>query len=487
MLGETDPQVNFFDSYVEEYFLPQEHELLEIKKNVDFSFIKKETRDLYAHEKGRPSYPSEVMFKILFLEFYYNLSDVEVVKQLKFNVLFRYFTALKAEGPIPDDTSLVVFRKRLGEKRFERIFDEFVNQCKKKGLLHEKLKVIDATHIIADVAIPNTINLLREGRRRVLRQITEERKELQEPLEKYLPEQDTSCREPNREEALAKELALSKQLIKKVKGKYSSHVEKQVRLLQETVEPEKKRTLVSFVDPEARFGRKSKGTKFAGYKAHIVADESHIVTSVETLPGNENEGNETNVERILEKEDAKGLRGEAVVADALYDSLANRKNIARRGMKHYIPEKRKIKKVNDFIYSDEEDKLICPKGHASLGKTPYENGYLYYFSLTFCRECERKVKCSLNKERARVYLSDSHLLFLQTDPEQKRKALKRRKRIEAKFGEVKKHHQMARARYRGRWRVAIQVFMSFIVANLKRMIKLLQIKENRMELALSSG
>jgi len=96
MLGETDPQVNFFDSYVEEYFLPQEHELLEIKKNVDFSFIKKETRDLYVHEKGRPSYPSEVMFKILFLEFYYNLSDVEVVKQLKFNVLFRFFPSLES-------------------------------------------------------------------------------------------------------------------------------------------------------------------------------------------------------------------------------------------------------------------------------------------------------------------------------------------------------------------------------------------------------
>jgi len=48
------------------------------------------------------------MFKILFLEFYYNLSDVEVAKQLKFNVLFGYFVGLKAEDTLPDDTSLVV-------------------------------------------------------------------------------------------------------------------------------------------------------------------------------------------------------------------------------------------------------------------------------------------------------------------------------------------------------------------------------------------
>ena len=88
---------------------------------------------------------------------------MEVVKQLRFNVLFRYFSGIKIEDPLPDDTSLVVFRRRLGEERFERIFDEFIKQCKKKDLLKERLKAVDATHIVADVAIPNTVNLLREG------------------------------------------------------------------------------------------------------------------------------------------------------------------------------------------------------------------------------------------------------------------------------------------------------------------------------------
>ena len=167
MLGKTDPQVSFFDSFIEEYFLPKEHELLKIKEKVDFSFIEEKTRNLYAEAVGRTSYPPKVMFKVLFLEFYYNLSDVEVVKQLKFNVLFRCFVGIKIEDPLPDDTSLVVFRKRLGEERFERIFDEFVKQCKEKGLLKEKLKIVDATHIIADVPIPNTVNLLKQGRGRI--------------------------------------------------------------------------------------------------------------------------------------------------------------------------------------------------------------------------------------------------------------------------------------------------------------------------------
>jgi len=485
MLGKTDPQASFFDSYVEEHFLPEEHELLKIKEKVDFSFIEEETKDLYAKVAGRPSYPPEVMFKILFLEFYYNLSDVEVVKQLKFNVLFRYFAKIKIEDPLPDDTSLVVFRKRLGEERFERIFDKFIEQCKKKGLLKEKLKIVDATHIIADVAIPNTVELLKEGRKRILRAIKKERKKLRIPLEEYFSEQEPP--RSSTKEDLAKELALSCELIQKVKGEFSSPVEREVLLLEQVVDPKGKRKLVSFADPDARFGRKSKDKRFAGYKAHIVEDESQIITSCETLPGDENEGGAAHFEALLKKEDRKGLEGQAVVGDALYDSWSNRVNIEKRGMKHHIPEKRKKKKVSEFIYNETEDRLICPEGYSSIGKTPYENGYLYCFSPSFCRDCERKKKCRLNKDRARIYLSGSHLLFIKTHPEENRKAQEKRKRIEAKFGEAKKHYQMARAKYRGRWRVAIQVFMTFMVMNLKRVVKLLKTKENAVRLALSPG
>jgi len=322
MLGKSDPQTDFFDSYIEQYCLPQEHELLKIKERVNFSFIEEETNDLYAEASGRPSYPPEVMFKILFLEFYYNLSDVEAVKQLRFNVLFRYFSGIKIKDPLPDDTSLVVFRTRLGEERFEKIFDEFVKHCKEKGLLKERLKAVDATHIVADVAIPNTVNLLRKGRKRILGQLQKEKKKLDHSLKKYLPKD--SSRKPSKED-LAKELNLSKDLIGKVKGKHSSRVEELITLLEKVAHAEKKRKLVNFVDPDARFG-----TKFAGYKAHIVKDESEIITSCQTLPGDENEGEKSNLESLLKKEDRKGLTGEAVVCDALYDSLANRLNMGEK-------------------------------------------------------------------------------------------------------------------------------------------------------------
>ena len=35
-----------------------------------------------------------------------------------------------------DDTTLVVFRRRLGEERFERLFDRVVEECERLGLMN---------------------------------------------------------------------------------------------------------------------------------------------------------------------------------------------------------------------------------------------------------------------------------------------------------------------------------------------------------------
>jgi len=155
MLKKESGQKDFFDSYVYERLLPNKHILLDIKESLDFSFVDEAAKDLYSDVMGRPSFPPQVLFKMLFLEFFYNLSDYDVVEQVKTNVLFRYFAGLGISEDTPDDTTLVVFRKRLGEERFKRLFDDVVAKAKEKGLIKDTLKILDATHIIADIAIPS--------------------------------------------------------------------------------------------------------------------------------------------------------------------------------------------------------------------------------------------------------------------------------------------------------------------------------------------
>jgi len=129
MLGKTSSQTDFFDSYVYEKLLPKEHILLDIREKIDFRFIEEETKELYDERLGRRSYPPEVLFKMLFLEYYYNLSDVEIAWQCGYNILYRYFICLPIDEDTPADTSLVVFRERLGKERVEKIFDRIVLQA----------------------------------------------------------------------------------------------------------------------------------------------------------------------------------------------------------------------------------------------------------------------------------------------------------------------------------------------------------------------
>lgn len=475
MLGKPNKQKDFFDSYVYENLLPAEHILLDIKREIDFSFVEEETKDLYSSQYGRPSYPPEALFKMLFLEFYYNLSDVEVSKQCKYNILYRYFVGLQIHEPTPDDTSLVVFRDRLGKERFDRLFNGIVLQAKDKDLLRERLRIADASKVIADISLPNKVNLLHQGRKLIIKTISKlNLKKAKELTKKYLKKTRLFTK-PHKKE-LSKECKLTKQFIKDVKGKFTERINDTLKKLNSVSWGRKKKDkLASFIDPDARFGRTSPGEKgnFCGYKAHILEDESEIITSVDTLKGNEIEC--TKLGALLDKEEEKQLKTSAVAADSIYDSGDNYKLLGRKKMKAYISfNPRNRRTWQGFKYNEKKDFLTCPEGNTSIGKVPQEDGFLYYFSTTDCQRCPSKSTCIKPKEtRARVFVRAGYI-FTGSQNRYRKRALKLRKIIERKFGEAKRWHGMSRARYRGKWKVAIQILMTFLVMNTKRMVKLLK-------------
>jgi len=477
MLGKPNKQKDFFDSYVYENLLPAEHILLDINKHIDFSFVEEETKDLYSSQLGRPSYPPEVLFKMLFLEFYYTLSDVEVAKQCKYNILYRYFTGLQIHDPTPDDTSLVIFRDRLGKERFDRLFSRIVLQAKEKNLLKERLKIVDSTKVIADVLIPNKVNLLHQGRKLITKAISKlNPKKAQELTEKYLRKTKLFTKPAKKE--IQKERKLTRQFIKTVKTKFGKNIDNLSNLLNSASWGRKKKDkLASFIDPDARFGKTKIGPEgnFCGYKAHISEDESEIITSVDTLKGNKDEG--SNLKPLLEMDKEKEITHKATVADAKYDSAKNRRDIHHRKMRAYIPSGRGSKKyIDNFLYDKTTDTAICQEGYLPISKARQENGYLYIFPARSCKNCKNKrAPCPKpNAGRIRLFISDDHKLKLLDNTPERKEAITLRKGIERKFGEAKKWHGMSRARYRTKWKVAIQILMTFLVINAKRMARLLK-------------
>lgn len=477
MLGRKDPQGRFFDHYVYEHHLPRDHELVRIDQEVDFSFVEAEARDLYEEDFGRPSWPPEMLFRMLFLEYYDHLSDVQVSGQCVYNLLYRWFVGLGVGEATPDDTTLVVFRKRLGRERVERFFLKINEQARAKGLLVGRHKIFDATHVIADVAIPSTVGLLRQARGRVLRVIGKKYPVCAKKLEETYGEGDAKGRRATEEE-LVREVELTREFFSEAKGKYTEETDRVIEQMEGMFYGEEK--VASLVDPDARWGYKDKDHPFCGYKAHIGCDESEIVTSVDLLSGNENEGSEKNVRSLLEKEREQGVEYRSVVGDALYDSAENRKAIHEEKtlegerVRAYIPSRRKEKGLDRFHYMKERDRVICPAKQLSIGKSPHEQGWLYYFSVESCKNCPYREDCPpLNEGRVRVFVSEDYQLKLLDEDSERKEALKIRSKVERRFGGGKKWLGLGRARYRGKWRVAIQVLMTFLVMNVKRMVKLL--------------
>lgn len=289
-------------------------------------------------------------------------------------------------------------------------------------------------------------------------------------LEQYRTQEKLA--EKPKKEALVQEVERSKAFIEAVRGRYGDAIDELVAELEGIVYPEQGQgKVVSFIDLQAWHGVKSRRTMFSGYKVHIAEDESEIVTSCDLLSGNRNEGHE--LPHLLQLEDGKGIKSVAVVADALYDSGENRQLIHQGGMKAYIPFRGKRKWSKRFAYLPQEDRVECMMGNKSIGKITQQRGKLHYFSAEDCRRCQRYEDCARkNQPRMTIWVSDSYRQSLVDDGEDRRTALGIRRMIERKFGEAKKWHGMARARYRGLWRVKIQALMTFIVINLKRLTRL---------------
>jgi IS5 family transposase len=92
-----------------------------------------------------------MMFKILFLQFLYDISDRRIEEEVKFNLVLKWFVGLAINESPPDASSLSRFRERLGVKRFTSLFNQIVLLARDKGLISDRLSIVDSTHVKAKV------------------------------------------------------------------------------------------------------------------------------------------------------------------------------------------------------------------------------------------------------------------------------------------------------------------------------------------------
>jgi len=127
----------------------QKHFLKEIDLIIDWTKINKVLSKVEIRREsvaGSDTYSAEVMFRILLIQSWYQLSDYQLEEQLTYNLMFLYFSHLSLENPIPDHLTISRWRSRFSEKN---IFDELLEEINRQLVMHNiEVKegvIVDAT------------------------------------------------------------------------------------------------------------------------------------------------------------------------------------------------------------------------------------------------------------------------------------------------------------------------------------------------------
>jgi IS5 family transposase len=482
MRREEEPkQSSFADEARAMQAVPQEHLLLRMGRAIQWAAVEKQLEGYYDHWVGRPAWPPAVLLRMLLLEQYAKLSDRQVIEQTGYNLLYRRFVGLGVDEAVPDDTTLVRFRQRVGQEGIQRVFELLNAQWAEAGLIGEQRRVLDGVHLWANVAQRSLAALLRKGRQVLLEALEGvDAAQADELRKQYAAEAETPM--GSKEEVVAEEAERTRALVEAVEKLGAQAVQARVAQVKTLLTGEADR-VVSFDDPDARWGHKSQDKVFCGYKAHEALDpDSRLITGVTVVAGNEHEGVQT--EALLKAQSPALPEGATIIADGFYNNATTVGQVQEAGMQPCFAGLEAERVSDKFDYQGEQDRMVCEAGKQSVGKTRLDQGDLYYFSMKDCNSCALRDRCLSPGEREgkaqprrRVYLSDvrkAKLLAGEAGKQWRKEQLKVRGRIEAKFSEQMNQHGLRRARYWGLAKVTVQVLLNVIIVNLKRAVKLIR-------------
>jgi IS5 family transposase len=463
--------------------IPEDHVLLRMRRAIDWAAVETALGAYYAEEVGRPSWPPTVLLRMLILEQYADLSDRDVHEQVGYNLLYRAFVGLGVDDPVPDDTTLVRFRARVGEPGIREVFDVLNTQWAAAGLIGGERRVLDGVHLWAKVARQSWVGLLRKGRRVIVEAVAAvdaaRAAALRAP---FVP--PAAEAEPRDEGALARESERTLALLAAIADVADPTVQRRVAQVRTLLAGEGDR-VVSFDDPDARWGHKRADQRFCGYKAHESLDpDSRLITGVDVVPGNANEAVRTAT--VLASEPTPRRPGAVIIGDGLYNNATTVAQVAQAGGRPCFSGL-KAERVSDaFTYDAAAAQMVCAAGKRSVGRVRVDHGDLYYFSMRDCVPCPRRDTCLTRgeqeggaKSRRRVYLSDvrkARVLAGDAGKSWRQAHARLRPRIEAKFDEQMNRHGGRHARYWGLVKVTAQVLLNALTVNAKRAVKLLALR-----------
>jgi transposase len=148
MRGSDHPQTAMFSYVSIDDRIPEDHPLRAIQALVNpiLAALSPRFQDLYAR-LGRPSIPPERLLRALLLQKLYTIrSERQLMEQLDYNLLFRWFVGLNPDDPVWVPTVFTKNRDRLIEGHIADAFlQEILKAADARGLLSHEHFTVDGT------------------------------------------------------------------------------------------------------------------------------------------------------------------------------------------------------------------------------------------------------------------------------------------------------------------------------------------------------
>lgn len=455
----------------------------------------------YSRNLGQPAIDPLRMLKLEFLRYQCNLSDRQVIDRLATDFSFRYFLQVGIHFRLPDSSLLCRFRGRLGSEGFQEIFQKLVSIAREQGLVKDRLRLKDASHVIANIAVPTTLKLVAQARDRLLAAVLPwggEAAEGQRIDIELMRERTATFPPSERLEArvtqLQEMLSWAETLSAPDDASNNTSWQKLVdacelvrKILFDQGNPKAGHRTLSVVDSEARRGKH--GDWYDGYVVDIMMDaDSELITELNTLEAGGDEAKDA-VELVRREQETHGNDIEEFSIDgagfngAMLHELEDPEGL---NVKTFVPPKQEVKRdvftPREFTASEDKSHVTCPSGEASrYRQRDKDSGFLYRFTRQQCDACPLVQQCVAKPGegafgrtvRKSDYESDYQRARDRAQTEEYACVRKEHPAIERKLNEVMNHHGGRCARYWGLSKVHAQECMACLTVNVKQMVKLL--------------
>ena len=400
MQGKKDYQEKLFAHFQLSERVPEHNFYRRLKGDLDLEFLYKLTRPYYG-ESGQKSIDPVVFFKLCLVGYLENLiSDRDLIQHSSMRLDILYFLGYDIDEPLPWHSTISRTRQLYPEEVFEEVFTHILTMCIEKGMVSGHTQAIDSAPIKANASMDSLeLKVPKEDLETHLRSIRHISSMDKEAKPLRPSKTNKASKEQKSITASTKEL----QAIKSRNKKWTKDQDQRPGAGNKGSKYTSNKTHYSPTDPDARISVKPGKARKLNYMSQLSVDTAHhVITDIRAYHADkkDNQYLQDISKRLKNRLHKQGLLWHNLVADTGYSSGENYAFLEQEGLQSFIPPHGTYKGgPKDFIYNEEQDHYVCPKGKViPFKKVFYETKNNtkkkeYRASKQVCMDCPIRLQC----------------------------------------------------------------------------------------------